>query len=193
MFCSCNSGPVPKEERLDKFPCNSANAACGEGQPMSRWYPCRISCKPSQGPPMRGTCPPKRLVERLVRSYADKDSATSWKYSGKTPCLPGKAVPNLEPTSVGAGHQLRSFSQKRQKRPFPTRIFSTRLLTHVFGQSVLKRRFCRFYRHTYPSRGFTTSLARRILPGRRPNGLIPRGARLFFGFPKPKAVYLIFT
>ena len=160
---------------------------------MSRWYPCRISCKPSQGPPMRGTCPPKRLVERLVQSYADKYSAMSWKYSGKTPCLPGKAVPDLEPTSVGAGHQLRSFSQKRQKRPFPTRIFSTRLLTHVFGQSVLKRRFCRFYRHTCPSRGFTTSLARRILPERRPNGLIPRGVWLLFGFPKAKRVCFIFT
>ncbi len=78
---------------------------------MSRWYPCRISCKPSQGPPTRGTCPPKRPVERLVQSYAENYSAISWKYSGKYPCLPGKAVPNREPTSVGAGHKNRSFSK----------------------------------------------------------------------------------
>ena len=114
MFCSCDSGPTPGEERPDRFPCNSANAACGEGQPMSRWYPCRISCKPSQGPPMRGTCPPKRPVERLVQSYAENYSAIRWKYSGKTPCLPGKAVPNREPPSVGAGHKNRSFSKTPQ-------------------------------------------------------------------------------
>ena len=193
MFCFCNSGPVPGEKRPDKFPKNSAIGLAERGGPCPGGTLAASVANRARGHPWRGTCPPKRLVERLVRSCAEQDSATSWKYSGKTPCLPGKAVPDLEPTSVGAGHQPRSFSQKRQKRPFPARIFSTRLLTHVFGQNVLKRHFCRFYRYACPSRGFATSFARRILPGRRPSGLIPRGARLLFDFPKPKGVYLIFT
>ena len=99
---------------VGQIPQKLRKRACGEGQPMSRWYPCRVSCKPSQGPPMRGTCPPKRPVERLVQSYAENYSAISWKYSGKYPCLPGKAVPNREPTSVGAGHKNRSFSKTPQ-------------------------------------------------------------------------------
>ena len=87
------SRPRVGRETVGQIPQKLRKRACGEGQPMSRWYPCRVSCKPSQGPPMRGTCPPKRPVERLVQSYAENYSAISWKYSGKYPCLPRKAVP----------------------------------------------------------------------------------------------------
>ena len=137
MFCSCHPDPVSEEEQLDRFPRSSANGLAERGSPCPRWYPCRISCKPSQGPPMRGTCPPKRPIERLVQSYAENYSAISWKYSGKYPCLPGKAVPNREPTSVGAGHKNRSFS-KTPQTAFPCLFHCDITHYHLFCQNAAK-------------------------------------------------------
>ena len=67
---SCNEfpeKPAPCRERnvWTDSPETPQTRLAERGQPMSRWYPCRISCKPSQGPPMRGTCPPQRPGEGI--------------------------------------------------------------------------------------------------------------------------------
>ena len=109
---SCNEfpeKPAPCRERnvWTDSPETPQTRLAERGQPMSRWYPCRISCKPSQGPPMRGTCPPQRPGEGIEfesgwaephpGSLADGFPAGRGKRFGK------------EAPSIGARNETRRF------------------------------------------------------------------------------------
>ena len=93
---SCNEfpeKPAPCRERnvWTDSPETPQTRLAERGQPMSRWYPCRISCKPSQGPPMRGTCPPQR-PDRGIEFELGRAGASSGIAGRRIPCRPGKAL-----------------------------------------------------------------------------------------------------